>query len=66
MRVDINSFPRQGPYNNKRVKICFNCDTANVIMGRIVRDDYEEPWLTIISLDDGRFILATECQFQPE
>jgi hypothetical protein len=35
-------------------------------MGTIIRDDMEEPFRTIISLDDGRVILATECMHSPQ
>ncbi len=31
--------------------------------GVIVRDDKEEPGEKIIKLDDGRYVLATECQY---
>lgn len=34
--------------------------------GVMERDDSEEPFRGIIRLDDGRHILTTECQWQPE
>jgi hypothetical protein len=34
-------------------------------LGTIVRDDNEPPWRTIIRLDDGRVVLASECQYSP-
>jgi hypothetical protein len=49
-----------------RTRVCFNYDTSKTIMGTIVRDDYEDPWRTIISLDDGRVVLGSECQHAPE
>lgn len=64
--VGFNRMPKQGPWLGKRTQVCFNYDTSKVVMGTIVRDDYEEPWVTIISLDDGRVVLASECQHSPE
>lgn len=64
--VGFSSFPRQGSWLGKRTEVCFRYDTANTIMGTIVRDDEEEPWRTIIKLDDGRYIEASECQHSPK
>ena len=60
--VSFDSFPKQGSDLNKRTKVCFNYDTSNLIGGTIVREDREEPFLTMIKLDDGRHVLSTECQ----
>lgn len=59
-------WPKQGEYLNRRARVCFGYDTSAYVMGTIVRDDNEAPWRTIIKLDDGRFVLATECQYSPE
>jgi hypothetical protein len=64
--VGFAKWPKQGKWLGKRTKVCFNYDTSQTVMGTIVRDDYEEPWRTIISLDDGRVVLASECQHQPD
>lgn len=61
--IDYQQFPRQGLYLGWRVKVCFKYDLENRVMGTIVRDDIEEPFRTIIRLDDGRFVLSTECQY---
>ena len=61
--IEIDCFPKQGSFKEERVKVSFNYDTDNFICGRIVRDDAEEPFITIISLVDGRYVLATECQY---
>ena len=58
------TYPKQGIYLLKRVRVCFDYDTSNTILGRVVRDDEEEPGLMIIQLDDGRYVLSTECQYQ--
>lgn len=61
--IGHSKFPKQGPRLNKRVLVCFNYDLANTIRGVVVRNDVEEPYRTIIRLDDGRFVLDTECQY---
>lgn len=62
--IDIDNFPKQGSLLNTRVKVCFHYVSSQTIEGTIVRDDEEEPGLLIIKLDDGRHVLATECQYQ--
>jgi len=57
------TFPAQGSHLAKKVKVCFNYDTSETIFGKIIRDDAVAPFLTIIELNDGRIVLATECQF---
>lgn len=57
------NFPKQSEYVNRRVEVCFHFDTSKTICGTIVRDDREEPFETIIILDDGRILRATECQY---
>lgn len=64
--IGISLFPKQGKWIGLRTKVCFNYDTEKIIMGTIVRDDLEEPFVTIIKLDDGRYITANECQYSPE
>lgn len=61
--VSYNKFPKQGNYLNKRTTVCFNYDTSKTIGGTIIRDDREEPFQTIIKLDDGKVVLAEECQY---
>lgn len=64
--IDLHAWPKQGPWLGKRTRVCFKYDISRTVMGTIVRDDYEEPFVTIISLDNGRVVLATECQHSPE
>lgn len=61
--ITYDKFPKQGPNVGKRVEVCFHYDTSKIIGGYIVRDDYEEPGQTIIELDNGKYILACECQY---
>lgn len=56
-------FPNQSQYINMRVKVCFHYDTENETYGTLVRDDREKPWVGIIKLDNGRYVLCTECQY---
>lgn len=64
--ISFDSFPRQGSYLGRRVRVCFNYDTGRTIGGVCIRDDAEAPGLTILRLDDGRVVLSTECQYQPD
>ena len=64
--IKIDSFPKQGEFLNKKTDICFHYDTSKTLGGQIVRNDIEEPFVTIIRLDDGRHILDTECQYSPK
>ena len=61
--ISYKKYPKQGSHLGKRVSVCFNYDTNRLIDGTVVRDDMEAPWRTIISLDDRRVVLASECQY---
>lgn len=63
--IGADQWPKQGHYLGQRCKVVFRYDTSRPSLGTIVRDDAEAPWQTIIRLDDGRTVLATECQYQP-
>ena len=62
--ITAEKFPKQGCQLGQRVLVCFHYDTTNHVGGEVVRDDMEQPFLTVIRLDDGRHVLATECQYQ--
>lgn len=71
--ISHDTFPRQSDSLGfdavgSRVKVCFNYDTHpdRVIGGEFVRSDAESPGLTIIRLDDGRYVLTSECQWSPD
>lgn len=64
--IDYNKFPKQGNWINKRVRVCFNYNSNNYLFGKIVRDDAEEPNKLIIELDNGTYILSSECQYSLE
>lgn len=69
--ITYEKFPKQKDENYKypkfkvgsRVKVCYHYDTSKCHYGTIVRDDLEEPFETIIKLDNGRYLRAVECQF---
>ena len=61
--IDMYRFPKQSEFVNQRVNVIFKYDTSRRIEGTIIRDDREEPFETLIKLDDGRVIRGTECQY---
>ena len=69
--ITYDKFPKQKDENYKypqfkvgsRVKVCYHFDTSKYHYGTIVRDDLEEPFETIIKLDNGRYLRAVECQY---
>ena len=61
--IHFDRFPIQGPHLGRRVRVVFHYDTTRVVRGTVVRDDFADPWITIISLDDRRVVLGTECQY---
>lgn len=61
--VGFDKFPKQGDWLNKEVKVCFNYELRKEIKGVIVRDDMEEPHMTLIKLEDGRIVSTAECQY---
>jgi hypothetical protein len=63
--ISATKFPKQGSFLGRRTKVCFNYDASKIILGVVIRDDAEEPYVTIIKLDDNRVVLATECMHSP-
>ena len=61
--ITADRFPKQSEYVNRKCKVCFHYDTSKLIPGTIIRDDREEPYETLIQLDDGRVMRAAECQY---
>lgn len=62
--ITHEKFPRQSDWLGRRANVCFQYDTAHTLPGVIVRDDADDPLVTIIALDDGRHVLSAECQYQ--
>lgn len=65
MNVSATEYPKQTDNKGKRVCVHFNYNLKQDFYGVIIRDDAVPPFRTIFWLDDGRIILATECQYQP-
>jgi hypothetical protein len=63
--VGYEMFPRQGDMAGQPVLVCFAYDPSHTVRGVMVRNDVEEPGVEIIQLEDGRYVLTTECQWQP-
>lgn len=69
--IAYDKFPKQADETyeypqyavGSRVEVCFHYDTSRTRMGTVVREDLEEPFETIIKLDDGRYVRGVECQF---
>ena len=69
--ITYDKFPKQKDEKYKypefkvgsRVEVCYHFDTSKYHYGTIVRDDLEEPFETIIKLDNGRYLRAVECQY---
>lgn len=67
--ISYDNYPKQAddtykyPQVGKRVEVCYHYNTRYKHYGTIVRSDIEEPFQTIIALDNGRYLLATECQY---
>jgi transcriptional regulator with XRE-family HTH domain len=61
--ITATTFPKQSKYLFRRCTVSFHYDFDHGIPGVIVRDDKEEPYRTIIQIGEGRFILASECQY---
>lgn len=61
--INANKYPKQGKYLGMGVQVCFHYDTSYFFLGRIIRDDDEMPYETIIQLENGWIVRATECQY---
>lgn len=69
--ITYDNFPKQKDKDYKyprfavgsRVRVCYHYDTSKIHLGTIVRDDSEEPYETIIKLDNGRYLRGVECQY---
>lgn len=61
--ISADKFPEQDALLGQKVEVCFHYDTSNTLHGLIVRSDRQAPYVTIIQLNNGRYILATECQY---
>lgn len=63
--IGYDQWPHQGAFLHRRTGVVFHYDTSRELTGTIIRNDIEEPFRTMIALDDGRVVLDTECQYSP-
>lgn len=61
--ISYDRFPKQTDNKGKRVKVIYHYDTSRCHYGTILRDDAEQPFRTIVQLDNGNTLLGSECQF---
>jgi len=61
--IGADRWPKQGDMLGQSVDVFFNYDSSRKLRATCVRQDIEAPHRTIFQLDDGRVLLATECQY---
>lgn len=61
--MDADTYPAQSSDVGSRTDVCFRYDTSRCFPGTVIRDDVVDPYTTIIQLDNGRVVLAEECQY---
>lgn len=61
--IDVNKFPKQSEMVGNKVIVCFHYNLDMRLRGKLLRDDMEAPFVTIIKLEDGRYVLGTECMW---
>jgi hypothetical protein len=62
--ISYEKFPKQSNEVGKKVNVVYHYDTSKSHSGTIVRSDAEEPFETIIKLDnEERYLRTTECQY---
>ena len=61
--ITAYDFPEQSSHVNQRCRVCFHYDTSKWLNGTVIRDDRDEPYETIIKLDNGRVVRGVECQY---
>lgn len=64
--IGYDKFPKQGNLLYEEVMVCFDYDTSRLLIGKVIRDDVESPFLTLIELENKRVVSATECQYFKE
>jgi hypothetical protein len=64
--ITAEKYPRQGALPEcARSGVLSTLTRARAFLGVVIRDDAEAPGRMMIKLDNGRVLLATECQWQP-
>lgn len=63
--IKSDYFPKQGAMLGVAVQVCFHYNRSVSFLGKCVRDDVEEPHRTIFKLNNGTYVLASECHYEP-
>ena len=63
--ITPNKYPTQGKLLGKDIRVCFHYETESAIKAKCIRDDVEEPFVTIFQCENGWIVLGSECQYQP-
>jgi hypothetical protein len=63
--MKLRQYPQQSARIGQRVEVLFNDGTRFPLPGVLVRQDVEEPFVTILQLTNGQYVLATECPWSP-
>lgn len=62
-KIGKDAYPEQFDSVGARVLAAFDYDVANPLPATVLRDDAEEPFRTVLRLDDGRIVMGSECQW---
>lgn len=62
-KIGKETYPEQFGSVGDRVLVAFKYDIANPLPATVLRDDAEEPFTTVLRLDDGRIVMGSECQW---
>ena len=62
--VDFYNYPKQGEFCGMRVRVCFGFESEKLIEGFCLRNDAEQPFMTLIRLSDGRIVTGDECHYE--
>lgn len=61
--ITATAFPPQSAFVGKPTFVCFHYGNEE-FKAEIIRDDTDEPFRTVLKLEDGRVVLGTECQYK--
>lgn len=61
--ITHETFPTQGKRLGSEASLCFHYHTEKRLKAKCIRDDIDAPFRTIFQTEDGKIILADECQY---
>ena len=62
--IDAERYPDQGQDVNERVSVWYHSTSHIRHTGTRIRHDIAAPYRTILALDNGRILDATECHYE--